>query len=120
MYCLISWTLTLNLIVHQLAEYKQEEPQSRKAEDISKLIQKYLVVTSTVTNAIRLGSKGAKPRLLKISVSSKHEKKFNLKLCNKEYPNDIQKIYITPDLTPKEQKENKALRNKLFELREEL
>jgi len=113
----------LNLIVHQLAESTQEEPQSRKAEDIettSKLIQKYLGVTSTVTNAIRLGSKGAKPRLLKISVSSKREKSIILKNCtklrNKEYPNDIQKIYITPDLTPKEQKENKALRNRLSEL----
>ena len=47
-------------------------------------------------------------------------KKLNLeelhKLRNKEYQNDIQRIYITPDVTLKEQKESKALRNKLAEL----
>jgi len=51
------------------------------------LIQKYIGTPMTITNAIRLGSKGAKPRLLKISVSSKHEKglilKNCVKLCNK-------------------------------------
>ena len=95
----------------------------KKAENkevCSKLIQKYLGVSTTVTNAIRIGSKGAKPRLLKLSVSSKREKSLILKnrtkLRNKEHPNDIQRIYITPDLTPKEQKENRALRNNLAEL----
>jgi len=77
-------------------------------------------VTFTVTNAIKLGSKGTKPCLLKISVSSKCEKSLILKNCtklyNKEYPDDIQKIYITLDHIPKEQKVNEALRNKPFEL----
>jgi len=57
--------------VHQLAESTKEDPQSRKTEDIdvsSKLIQKYLGTPVTITNA---GSKGVKPHLLKISVSSK-------------------------------------------------
>lgn len=113
----------LNLIVHQLTESTKEDPQSRKSEDIdvsSKLIQKYLGTPVTITNAIRLGSKGAKPRLLKISVSSKREKGMILKNCvklrNKSHPADIQRIYITPDLTPKEQQENKALRSQLLEL----
>ena len=103
----------LNLIVHQLAESTKEDPKSRKTDDIdasSKLIQKYIGTPATITNAIRLGSKGAKLRLLKISVSSKHEKgsilKNCTKLCNKDHPEDIQRIYITPDLTPKEQQEN--------------
>ena len=30
--------------------------------------------------------------------------------------NDVQKIYITPDLTLKEQQENKALRSQLYEM----
>lgn len=107
----------LNLIVHQLTESTKEDPQSRKTEDIhvsSKLIQKYLGIPVTITNAIRLGSRGDKPRLLKISVSSKREKGLVLKNCvklwNKNHPADIQRVYITPDLTPKEQQENKALR----------
>ena len=78
------------------------------------MIQIYLGVSATVTNAVRLGSKGAKPRLLKISVGSIQEKLLILKNCtklwNKEFPDSIQKIYIAPDLTPKEQQENKALR----------
>ena len=57
-----------------------------------------------MTSAIRLGSKGAKPRLFKIS-----RKKFNSKELHKakkqEHSKDVQKIYITPDLTPKQQKE---------------
>jgi len=95
----------------------------RKVEDkevCSKLIQKYLGVSTTVTNAIRIGSKGAKPCLLKLLVSSKSEKSLILKNCtklrNKKHPNDIQRIYITLNLTPEEQKENRALRNKLAKL----
>jgi len=110
-------------MVLQLAESTQKEPQGRKAEDIevcSKLIQKYLGVSFTVTNAIRIGPKGVKPCLLKLLVSSEHEKSLILKNCtklrNKDHPSDIHRICITPDLTPKEQKENKALRNKLVEL----
>ena len=113
----------LNLIVHQLTESTKEDPQSRKTEDIhvsSNLIQKYLGIPVTITNAIRLGSRGDKPRLLKISVSSKHEKALVLKNCvklrNKNHPADIQRVYITPDLTLKEQQENKALRSQLLEL----
>ena len=72
----------LNLIVHQLAESTKEDPKSRKTDDIdasSKLIQKYIGTPATITSAIRLGSKGAKPRLLKIYVSSNHEKGLILK-----------------------------------------
>ena len=113
----------LNLIVHQLAEPTETDPQQRKECDIketSDIIQKYLGVSVSVTNAIRLGNKGAKPRLLKISVGSKQQKASILKNCtklrNKEYPSNIQKIYITPDLTPKEQQANKALRSRLDEM----
>ena len=33
-----------------------------------------------------------------------------------DFPEDINNIYITPDLTPKEQEHNKALRSKLSEM----
>ena len=113
----------LNLIVHQLAEPNETDAQKRKECDVketSDIIQKYLGVSATLTNPIRLGIKGAKPRLLKISVSSRQEKAQILKNCtklrNKEHPSNIQKIYITPDLTPKEQQANKALRSQLDEM----
>ena len=113
----------LNLIVHQLAESDETDAQKRKECDVketSDIIQKYLGVSATLTNPVRLGIKGAKPRLLKISVSSRQEKAQILKNCtklrNKEHPSNIQKIYITPDLTPKEQQANKALRSQLDEM----
>lgn len=53
----------------------------------SSLIQKY------ITNAIRLRSKSAKPKLLKISVSSIQDKAQILQNCtklwNKDFPKDI-------------------------------
>ena len=55
-----------------------------------------------------------------IYIYSKREKGLVLKNCvklqNKNHPADIQRVYITPDLTPKEQQENKALRSQLLEL----
>ena len=113
----------LNLIVHQLIEPTETDTQKRKECDVketSNVIRKYLGVSASITNAVRLGNKGAKPRLLKISVSSRQEKASILKNCtklrNKENPSNIQKIYITPDLTPKEQQANKALRSQLEEM----
>lgn len=113
----------LNLIVHQLIEPTESDVQKRKECDIkeaSNIIQNYIGVSASITNAVRLGKKGAKPRLLKVSVGSRQEKASILKNCtklrNKEHPNDIQKIYITPDLTPKEQLANKALRSQLDEM----
>jgi len=114
----------LNLIVHQLEVTTQKEPQARKAEDIevcSKLIRKYLGLSSTVTNAIRIGSKGVKPHLLKLSVNSKREKSLILKNCTKLHNKDPQvtsKESTLPQiLLPKSRKKIiKALRNKLAEL----
>ena len=74
----------LNLIVHQLEEPTETDAQKRKecdVKEISDIIQKYLGVSATLTNAVRLGSKGDKPRLLKISVSSRQEKTQILKIA---------------------------------------
>ena len=67
----------LNLVVHKMEESVAEEPSDRKQDGISKvttLFSKYLGVETVVTNAIRIGQKGTKPRLLKVSVSSLQDK----------------------------------------------
>ena len=64
----------LNLIVHQLIESTKTDAQKRKEYDIqeiSRVIQNYLGVSASITNTVRLESRGAKPQLLKISVKKK-------------------------------------------------
>ena len=113
----------LNLIIHNVSESTQEDGLARKQEDINKvssIFQQYLNVSLTITKANRLGKRSEKPRLLKFTVSSESEKASILrnisKLRNENNPDDINNIYITPDLTPKEQAANKALRLQLKEL----
>ena len=66
-----------------------------------------------------MGSKGEKPRLLKIVLPSEHDKASVLrnssKLRKNENPDEIKKIFVTPDLTPKELEKNKKLRAELKE-----
>lgn len=113
----------LNLILHNVRESSKENGSSRKADDIATvttMLQNRVGVKATITNAFRLGKRSDRPRLLKVSVSSVEEKSAILKQCyklkNKENPADVQKIFATPDLTPLEQKKDKALRQKLTEL----
>ena len=71
-----------------------------------------------VKKEFRVGSKGDTPRLLKIMIPTEHDKAYILrnsfKLQSDDNPDDIKKIFISPDLTPKEQKENKKLRTELY------
>ena len=103
----------LNLIVHKMEELVAEEPSDRKQDDISK-------VTTLFSNAIRIGQKGTKPRLLKVSISSLQDKisilrgKKNLK--NEKKPEHVRVVFITPDYTPLEQTKNKSLREKLNDM----
>jgi len=73
-----------------------------------------------VTKAIRLGKRGDKPRLLKVSVASESDKASIMRNCTKlrntNLPTAIQKVFITPDLTPKEQEVNRKLQAELKEL----
>lgn len=116
----------LNLIVHNLAESSSTEGQQRKLDDINKvanILTNTLEVSAKVTNAVRLGKKvdtTDKARLLKVTIETEKEKASILrnafKLRNKELPEHLKKIFITPDMTPKERKENKLLRAKLSEV----
>jgi len=77
-------------------------------------------VKATIQNALRLGKKGDKSRLLKVTVNSDKEKAAILRCCthlrHDSTPSDFRKVYITPDLTPQQQKENKLLRSKLADM----
>ena len=118
----------VNLIVYNIDEPSLESPQSRKQEDIAKVTSTPLYFQRSFTDkvlyhhAIRLGKKtsGEKPRLLKITVSNIDDKKTILRnkihLRKESNPPQIKRIFVTPDLTPMEQKKNKRLREELANL----
>jgi len=86
----------------------------------NRLSPTYVETDANVSNAMRIGKRGAKACLLKVTVGSTKEKASILKGCTKlrfkNNPIHVQKIDITPDLTPKQHVESKALRAKLQEL----
>ena len=114
----------LSLIFHRIPESASEDSLERKTHDIEQVcsvLQNYLKVDVEVESAVRLGKKDpGKTRLLKVDVSSEKMKKMvlrnSVKLRDESNPDYIKKIFITPDLTPKEQEENKLLREKLFKM----
>ena len=114
----------LNLIFHNVVESTKPDGSARKNDDINfvkDLLHDYIGIDPTISNAIRIGKKSDdKTRLLKVSVSCTQEKSSILSKCyklrNSDNPSSIQKIFATPDLTPLEQKKDKALRQKLAEV----
>ena len=113
----------LNLVLHNIEESSSSDGSERKSEDIKKvtsIFEKYLEVSVSVTKAFRIGKRGTKPRLLKISVSSLDDKilvlRNKMKLRNSGNPEYVRKVFVTPDLTPTEQKKSKALRAQLVEM----
>ena len=113
----------LNLIIHNLKESQEVDPHKRKESDIKEtkeLCQKYLGVQVKISNAFRIGKKREnvdKPCLLKVTVNSSYEKAQVLRNCiklhNKDNPEVVQSIYVSPDLTTKERDANKKLRDEL-------
>ena len=67
--------------------------------------------------AVRLGKKGTRPRLLMVQTGNKQEKAAIMRNCtklrNENNPDKIREVFITPDLTPKERENDKALRAEL-------
>ena len=113
----------LNLIIHNLEESLSDDGATWQKDDIDKItstLRNYIKVTPNISKAIRLGKRQEKARLLKITVSSETEKAAILrnvtKLRKQQNPEDVKKIYVTPDMTPKEQEANKKLRLELKEL----
>ena len=116
----------LNLIVHNAPESTETQGPARKQHDIDYItgaLQQYLGITTKIEKAFRLGKHdekcGEKPRLMKITVASKHDKVAILRNCTKfrgtDNPRDVQNLYITPDLTPAEQEINRKLCEELRE-----
>jgi len=107
----------LNLIIHNIAESTDVYSSARKEHDLNSvdsILKKYLGISTKI-------EKGSdKPKLLIISVSSEHDKAKILRTCTKlsqhENSQEIQKLFITPDLTPREQETNKKWRADLKEL----
>ena len=60
----------LSLILHNVSESKSSDPNARKKEDIDFAHSTFSDVLSTSANAVRLGKKESRDRLLKISVES--------------------------------------------------
>ena len=111
------------MIVHNVPESTLGEAHDRKKEDIQNmtvLFNKYVGVQASVTNAIRIGKPSDRPRLIKVSLSTTEEKlnifhnRHNLR--RKDHPAHVNKLFITPDLTPNQQTRNKQLHSQLAEL----
>ena len=79
-------------------------------------------VKCSIKNALRIGKKGQsdKPRLLKVTLTTVKDKVIilrNKSLLRREgVPEFARNIYITRELTPTEQENNKKLRQELNEL----
>ena len=109
-----------NLILHNVKESNDPIADNRKKHDIDSAIeifQRYVGIPASI-NAICIGRKVAdKTRLLKLTLSSEDVKVKILRNCiklrNKDHPDNIRKIFITPDQTPQEQERNRKLRVEL-------
>ena len=89
-------------------------------QNVTLLIKKYVGVDAHIRNGTQIGKQTGGPRLMKVTLLAREEKlkilrnRFNLH--DKEHPTRINKVFITPDLTPQQQAKNKQLRARLSEL----
>lgn len=121
----------LNVILHNIEESSEDNGQARMEQDKNtamSVFDKYMGVKPGIVKAYRIGKKrdpgpNVRPRLLKLILSSDHDKALLLRNCtklrNEDNPEDIRRVYVTPDLTPREQQKNKALRAQLAEKNKE-
>ena len=103
-----------NLVI--LCKLYAEDPARKQLDNeyLTSVFENYFDSAPDIHKAFRLGERGSKPQwLIKITVSTERDKAYILKnspkLRDKGNPEEIQKIFITPDLTPNEQVENKKL-----------
>ena len=116
----------LNLILHNVPESTNPSSDARKQNDsdtATAIFNQYLGIPTSVSNATRFGKKGTKPRILRVTVSSERDKAIILRNYTKvrtmtgaDY---LKKLFITPDMTPMEREQNKALCSKLQEMNQE-
>ena len=113
----------LNIIIYNIPESASEDGNTRKKHDtdlVTDICQQHLNTKVSINKCFRIGKKGAKPRLLKISLGTELEKAIILCNCTKlrdpKLSPVLHKVFITPDLTPKERESNKNLRAQLKEM----
>ena len=113
----------LNIIIHNIPESASEDGNTRKKHDtdfVTDICQQHLNTKVSINKCFRIGKKGAKPRLLKISLGTELEKAIILHNCTKlrdpKLLPVLHKVFITPDLTPKGRESNKNLRAQLKEM----
>ena len=113
----------LNIIIHNIPESPSEDGNTRKKHDtdfVTDISHQHLNTKVSINKCFRIGKKGAKPRLLKISLGTELEKAIILhnrtKLRDPKLSPVLHKVFITPDLTPKERESNKNLRAQLKEM----
>ena len=115
----------LNIILHNVVESLASEGHVRKEQDtdqVKEIFKQVMGSSIEITKCVRIGKKPNNPnkhRLLKIGVNTESIKKQilgnSVKLRGKDKPAHMKKIFITPDLTPTEQKLNNKLRAELKE-----
>ena len=119
----------LNVIIFNLAEGPGQDNQDKvkhdkeEVKEIGKICQAS-IKKDDITMAKRLGKKtdGSNPRPLLITLSNDEKKKalfMNLKKLQTA-PDKYQKISVRHDLTPKQQEEEKALREEAKKMEAEL
>ena len=111
----------MNVIFHNIEESSEDDGQARMEQDKStamSIFDKYIGVKPSIVKAYRAGKRrdpgpNVRPRLLKLILSSEHDKALLLRNCtkpwNKENPEDVRRVYVTPDLTPHEQQKIRLL-----------
>ena len=111
-----------NLVIHNIPESQDDSLAGRSTADalsVAKLIRDGLNIEDVeFTRTIRLGGKGQnranKPRLILATMSTPMRKRAILASAKTLRSTDEwANIYISPDLTPKEREDGKALREAL-------
>ena len=116
----------LNIIVCNLPESTEENPEARKEDDMDRVRDLITTISDVpgedINNPVRLGQiqigSQARPRLLRMEVRNEESKKKilqNASKLRKHKPNTASKdfIYINNDYTPKQRDHIKELRQEL-------
>ena len=114
----------LKLMLHNL---KEVENATEDINQVKQLLSEKLEITEdiAITDITRIGNRRTdnKPRLLRIELSTLSQKRIilasatKLRQLNEEDP--FARVYIRPDLTPKQQEASKNLYRELVAQREE-
>lgn len=110
-----------NIIIVNMRESDKTSVEERKQDDLAQartiLGKLTKIVDDGLTDPVRLGKIGGnRPRMLRVSVKSIEKKKEIIKKAheiNVGITDKNKRIYINPDLTPKQREKNRELRAEL-------